>query len=103
MSTLTWHRSKLEGYQAVQTAIGAHFTFWIFQKPGEWDYEIDIFHRGADPEDYTQRVFATFLATVGDAKKLAAGWDSKYLETMEALTKFNKLVDELDIDLDKKP
>ena len=76
MSQLTWHRDTLEGYNAVSSSQGDKYSYIVFQHPGEYDYELDVFPKGT--KDFTKtesRVFGIYFVTVSDAKKFSQAWD----------------------------
>ena len=73
---LEWHRDTLEGYNAVSSAQGEQFSYIVFQHPGEYDYELDVFPK--DTRDFTRtesRVFGQYFVTVKDAKDFSQSWD----------------------------
>lgn len=99
---LEWHRDQLEGYQAVSTAKSEKYSFIIFQKPGEWDYEIDIFPKGVSFNNIDERLYGLFLTKVSDCKKFAQGWeDSQFPDAEDRFLKFVDAVKISDVDVNK--
>lgn len=103
MKKLTWHRDTLEGYNAVSSSQGDKYSYIVFQHPGEYDYELDVFPKGT--KDFTKtenRVFGQYFVTVSDAKKFSQVWDTADDSHKDLSQKARWAMEKANIDPDRK-
>ena len=100
---LEWHRDTLEGYNAVSSSQGEQFSYIVFQHPGEYDYELDVFPKGT--KDFTKtesRVYGQYFVTVSDAKKFSQVWDTADSSHKDLSQKARRAMEKANIDPDRK-